>query len=38
MANISAIKKIVHIVTADEANAGTAAIRVLWDSPFYDTN
>jgi hypothetical protein len=38
MANISAIKKVIHVVTTDEANAGVAAIRVLWDSPFYDTN
>ena len=38
MANISAIKKVIHVVSDDEANAGVAAVRVLWDSPFYDTN
>jgi hypothetical protein len=38
MANVSAIKKTIHVVTADEANAGIAAVRILWDAPFYDTN
>ena len=38
MANISAIKKVIHDVTTDEANTGVAGVRVLWDSPFYDTN
>lgn len=38
MANISAIKKVSHVITVDEITAQGGTIPVLWDSPFYDTN
>lgn len=38
MANVSAIKKVRHVVTQAEIDTGTLEVAILWDSPFYDTN
>jgi len=38
MANISAIAKTTHVITAQEAAQGYASVHVSWPSPFYDTN
>jgi hypothetical protein len=38
MANISAIAKTPHVITAQEAAQGYAVVHVTWPSPFYDTN
>jgi len=38
MANISAIAKTDHIITAQEAAQGYASVHISWPSPFFDTN
>lgn len=38
MANISQIKRVIHVLTQADISAFAFAVPVLWDSPFNGTN